>query len=134
MQSNLVYGVAAKAVSIAASVAADLTTAASLLPSPVASLGLAQSTTATAGGTTLGSSAYGQNVAAVTAAQTDLAGQVATTGAALPDFDLSLAGTEPTAAPASVTAITASAGQLASLTAAQSYLGRGLSTLTAIGS
>ena len=129
VQSNLVYGIAATALSAATSIVTDLASAAGLLATVPATLSSAQAAISAIGGTTLGTGAYGQSVATVTAAQTDLSENVTNTGAALPEFDLGLYTTEPASAAAAVTSITGTSGQLASLTAARGFVGRGLSTL-----
>ncbi|MCB8880415.1 hypothetical protein ACELLULO517_09240 [Acidisoma cellulosilytica] len=134
VQSNLLYGAAASSLTAAASIAADLASASSFLTTAPAGLTSAQSAISSGQGTALGSSTFGQSVTALTTAQADLAGQITSAGAGLPGFDLSLQSTEPAVSPGSLTTLAANASQLASLTAAQAYLGRGLSTLANIGS
>jgi hypothetical protein len=134
VQSNLVYGLAATAVSAAARIAADLTSASGLLASTPISLTGAEAALSTAGATTLGTSAYDQALSTLSAAQASLSTAVSTAGSGLPSFDLSLMTQDPAAAATNVNAVTGSAGQLASLSAAQAFLGRGLSTLSTVGS
>jgi hypothetical protein len=133
VQSNLVYGLAATAVSAAISIAADLTSASGLLGSASTSLGAAQTAISATGATTFGTAAYGQSLSALSAAQANLTNGMTTAGSGLPNFDISLSGEDPAASAANVHAASASSGQLASLAAAQGFLGRGLSTLTGVG-
>lgn len=129
VQSNLVYGIAATALSAAASIATDLASAAGLLPSVPASLSSAQAVLSAVGGITRGTGAYRQSLSAVTTAQTDLYGQMASTGASLPSFDLSLQSAGSAGAAGALTSVTAACGQLASVSTAQGFIGRGLNTL-----
>lgn len=129
VQSDLIYGAAATALSAIESISADLTNATGLLSTVPTSLTTAQTAIATPGSTTLGSNAYSQSIAALSNAQTDLTQQITSTGMTLPDFDVSLAGIAPNVSAASLSALTTSSGQLASLTASQAYLGRAISTL-----
>jgi hypothetical protein len=132
--SNLVYGVAATAISTAVSIAADLASASGLLASTPINLSAAQTALSATGATTLGTSAYGQSLSALSAGQTSLSDAMTTAGSSLPSFDLSLASHDPTAMAASLSAATSNSGQLASLSAAQGFVGRSLSTLSNIGS
>jgi hypothetical protein len=93
----------------------------------------AQAALAQTGATTYGTAAYGQGVTALFAAQSAVSGTVAGTGAGLPGLDLGFTGQDPAAAAVSVTNTVATAGSLASLTAAQGYIGSGLSALQNIG-
>jgi hypothetical protein len=58
---------------------------------------------------------------------------IASTGAGLPNLDLSFAGQDPSAAARALTNATATGGSLAALTAAQGYIGSGISALQTIG-
>jgi hypothetical protein len=129
VQSNLVYGTAATALSAVTSIATDLASAAGLLAAVPAGLSSAQTAISAIGGTTLGTSAYRQSIVAMTTAQTDLGSQLTSTGAGLPALGLSLQSAEPAGAAAALTSVTAAAGQLASLSAAQGFIGRGLTML-----
>jgi hypothetical protein len=132
VQSNLVYAAASTAVSAAVSITASLASAASLLNTQP-TLAAAQTALAQTGATTYGTAAYGQGLTALTAAQSSVASDVARTGAGLPTFDLGFTGQDPAAAASAMTNTTATAGSLAALTAAQGYVGSGLSTLQTIG-
>lgn len=133
VRSNLVYGAAATAASAALGIAADLAQAASQLDTVPAPLASAAATLDAGGATTPGTDAYATSLSALQAAQGSVTGDAALSGAALPGFDLSLAGLSPAAAAAGMTGITQSAGRLAAQTTAAAYLGRGLATLSHIG-
>jgi hypothetical protein len=133
VQSNLIYGAAATAASAAFSVATDLAQAATSLDVVPASLTKAEASLAETGATTPGTAAYGTSLSDLTAAQGSLANGMTASGAAMPGFDLSLAGQNPPAAAISLTGITTAAGSLAAQTSASAYLGRGLATLAQIG-
>ncbi len=62
-----------------------------------------------------------------------MSGTVASIGAGLPSLDLGFTGQDPAAAAAALTNTAATAGSLAAQTAAQAYVGRGLSALNNIG-
>lgn len=133
VRSNLVYGAAATAASVALSIAADLAQAASGLDLVPASLAAAEASLGQAGATTPGTAAYATSLSNLAAAQGSLATGVTTSGLGLPGFDLSLSGQSPAAASASLSAVTTSAGSLATQTTASAYLGRALAALTQIG-
>jgi hypothetical protein len=133
VQSNLVYAAASTAISAAASITTNLASAASFLPSALPPLTAAQTAMTQTGATTYGTAAYGQSVTALTAAQSAVSGDVASTGASLPSLDLGFTGQDPAAAALAMTNTTAAAGALAALTAAQGYVGSGLSALQNIG-
>jgi hypothetical protein len=122
VQSNLVYAAASTAISAAASITTSLASAASVLTTVPPTLTAAQTALAQTGATTYGTAAYGQSVTALTAAQSAVSSDVASTG-----------GQDPAAAAAAVTNTTTTAGSLAALTTAQGYVGSGLSTLQNIG-
>ena len=133
VQSNLIYAAASIAISAAASITSNLASAASFLSTPQTELTAARAALGQAGATTYGTAAYGQCVAAVTAAQSAVSTDVATTGGVLPSLDLGFAGQDAASAATAVTATTATAGSLAALTAARGYVGSGLSALQNIG-
>jgi hypothetical protein len=133
VQSNLLYAAAATAVSAAVGIAANLTSAAGFLTTVPAALTAAQTALTQTGATTYGTAAYGQSVTALTAAQTSLSSAVANTGTGLSSLDLGFTGQDPAAAAAAMTSTSATAGSLAALTSAQSYVGSGLSALHNIG-
>jgi len=130
VRSNLIYGAATTVASTALSIAADLTQASAILGVVPANLATAEASLTETGATTPGTAAYGTSLSALSAAQGTLTNGVTTSGAAMPGFDLSLAGQNPTAAATSLTGITTAAGSLAAQTSASAYLGRGLATLT----
>jgi hypothetical protein len=133
VRSNLIYGAAATTASAVLSIAADLAQAATSLDVVPASLTTAEASLAETGATTPGTAAYGTSLSDLTAAQGTLTTGVTTSGMALPGFDLSFSGQNPTAAATSLSGITTAAGSLAAQTSASAYLGRGLATLTQIG-
>jgi hypothetical protein len=133
VQSNLVYAVASTAVSAAARITANLASAASFLSTPPPALGAAQTTLTQPGATTYGTAAYRQSVTALNAAGSAVSSDIASTGAGLPNLDLSFAGQDPSAAARALTNATATGGSLAALTAAQGYIGSGISALQTIG-
>lgn len=133
VRSNLVYGGLATAASAGLGVAADLIQAASQFDSLPATLTTAETALSIPGATTPGTAAYATSLSALQSAQSTMAGEATASGAALPGFDLSLAGQNPSAAAAGLSGITQAAGTLASQSAASAYLGRGLSTLSQIG-
>jgi hypothetical protein len=133
VQSNLVAAPASTALSAAASITADLASAAGFLNATQPALTAAQTALAQTGATTYGTTAYGQGLTALTAAQLAVSNTVASTGAGLPSLDLGFTGQDPAAAAGSATNTVTTAGSLASLTAAQGYIGSGLSALQNIG-
>jgi hypothetical protein len=133
VQSNLVYAAASTAISAAASITTSLASAASFLPAALPTLTAAQTAMAQTRATTYGTAAYSQGVTALTAAQSAVSGDVASTGASLPSLDLGFTGQDPAAAAIAMTNTTAAAGALAALTAAKGYVGSGLSALLNIG-
>jgi hypothetical protein len=133
VQSNIVYAVASTAISAAASITASLASAAGFLNTAQPTLAAAQTALAQTGATTFGTAAYGQSVSVLTAAQSAVSSNVASTGAGLSSLDLGFAGQDPAAAAIAMTNTTATAGSLAALTAAQGYVGSGLSALQNIG-
>ncbi|MBV9784777.1 MAG: hypothetical protein JO264_13290 [Acidisphaera sp.] len=102
--------------SLAVTAVADLGAAAGYAAGAGVDLSAAQNAVGVPGATTLAGAPYNSAVTAVGGAQTQLAGSIATTDAQLGSLDV-------TNAPALATA-TSTAGQLASLTAAQGYVSR----------
>ncbi len=133
VQSNLVYTAASTAISAAATITASLASAAGLLSTTQPTLSAAQTALTQPGATTYGTTAYGQSVNTLTAAQSAMSSDVASTGTGLPAFDLGLSGQDPAAAAMAMMNTTTTAGSLAALTAAQGYVGSGLSALQNVG-
>ena len=133
VQSNLIYAAASIVISAAASITANLTSAAGFLTAAQPGLTAASAALGQAGATTYGTAAYGQSVATLAAAQSTVSTDVATTGGGLPSLDLGFTGQDPAGAATAMTTTTATAGSLAALTAAQGYVGSGLSALQNIG-
>ena len=133
VQSNLIYTAASAVISAAASITANLASAAGFLSTPQPGLTAASAALGQAGATTYGTAAYGQSMAALTAAQSAVSTGVATTGEGLPTLDLGFTGQDPAGAAIAMTTATATAGSHAALTTAQGYVGSGLSTLQNIG-
>jgi hypothetical protein len=133
VQSNLVYTAASTAISALASITANLASAASFLTPGQPTLTAAQTSLAQTGAATYGTGSYGQSVNALTAAQSAVSNDVATSGAGLPNLDLGLTGQDPAAAASVMTNATTTAGSLAALTSAQGYVGSAMSALQNIG-
>jgi hypothetical protein len=133
VQSNLVYAVASTAISAAASITADLISAASFLNTAVPTVTAAQTALSQTAATTYGTTAYGQSVNALALAQSAVSSNVGRAGGGLPTLDLGFTGQDPAAAASAVTNTISKTGSLAALTAAQGYIGSGLMALRNIG-
>lgn len=133
VRSNLIYGAAVTAASVAISIVTDLIQAASSLDLVPANLTAAQTSLAQTDATTPGTIAYGASLSNLAAAQGTLTSGMMASGAGLPGFDLSLAGQNPAVAATRLSGITTAAGNLATQSAGSAYLGRGLATLAQIG-
>ncbi|GAB0116895.1 hypothetical protein [Acidisoma sp. 7E03] len=133
VRSNLVYGAVATAALATVGVLSDLAQAASQLDSLPPGLTAAETAVADPDAFTPGTAGHAAALSSLQSVQNAVTGDLATSGRALPGFDLSLTGQSPSSAAAAMTGATQVAGGLATRSAVSAFLGRGLATLTQMG-